>query len=104
MGDELAARLWKVVSEGVEARRPNYWIRSDFLGLVELTAEIPGIESLELDEVHSAVAMCWLKGGRDGTIWYFRSLADEFIAGGPASIGNKLSEIVELIESSGQVS
>ncbi len=40
-------------------------------------------------------------GGRDGTLWYYRSLADEFARGGPAAvaseIGRAVSELEELV-------
>lgn len=40
-------------------------------------------------------------GKRDGTVWYYRSLADEFARGGPAGvadeIGRAVSELEELV-------
>ena len=40
-------------------------------------------------------------GGRDGTLWYYRALADEFARGGPAGvadeIGRAVSELEELV-------
>ena len=38
------------------------------------------------------------KGGRDGTLWYYRGLADTFDRMGPASVTRRLSAVVTDIE------
>ena len=48
-------------------------------------------------------AKLWTRfnGGREGTLWYYRSLADEFARGGPpevaSEIGRAVSELEELV-------
>lgn len=38
------------------------------------------------------------KGGRDGTLWYYRTLADEFLARGPIAVATQLDRTVQEIE------
>ena len=38
------------------------------------------------------------KGGRDGTLWYYRALADAFGETGPRSIARELDEVVSAME------
>lgn len=37
-------------------------------------------------------------GGREGSLWYYRQLADEFLRGGPAALGEELNRVVIEIE------
>jgi len=37
------------------------------------------------------------RGKRDGTLWYYRSLADEFLARGPAELAAELDRVVQQI-------
>ena len=33
-------------------------------------------------------------GGRDGTLWYYQTLADEFLRGGPVQLAGELARTV----------
>lgn len=37
-------------------------------------------------------------GGRDGSLWYYRALSNEFLRGGPAALADELDRVVREIE------
>jgi len=49
-------------------------------------------------ERHGAALWARFNGGREGTIWYYRSLADELVRGGPAALGAELEHLVDALE------
>ncbi len=48
---------------------------------------------------HGAAVFDRFKGGRDGTLWYYESLAAEFAARGPAELGAELERTVREMKS-----
>jgi len=53
-----------------------------------------------LDDYRRIGAKLWSRfnGGRAGTVWYYRSLADEITRGGPASVAPELDRAVTELE------
>ena len=79
--------------------------------LVHLKDAEPSVRLVSAcDKLHNARSICSdlielgevvfgrFKGGKNGTLWYYRSLADEFNRGGPKRIAAELGRVVTEIE------
>ncbi len=53
-----------------------------------------------LSDYRTLGARLWprFEGGREGTLWYYRALADEIARGGPASVADELGRTVDELE------
>lgn len=53
-----------------------------------------------VDDISLVGRSLWsrFKGGRQGTLWYYRALADEFLRGGPEVLAKKLDRMVREME------
>jgi (p)ppGpp synthase/HD superfamily hydrolase len=68
--------------------------------LVSCADKVHNARSIVADlRVLGAVVFDRFKGGRDGTLWYYAALADEFEARGPADLAGELKRTVELMNS-----
>lgn len=109
-GDEVA-RLVDACSDNEGAPKPPWAVRKQaHLAHLAQTTDAKIRLVAACDKLHNARAVLsdyralgarlWqrFEGGRDGTLWYYRALADEIARGGPASVGDELGRTVDELE------
>ena len=90
--------------------KPDWWTRKR-LYLEHLATASPSVRLVSAcDKLHNARAILtdyrihgealWsiFKTGREGTLWYYRSLADEYLRGGPESVAGEVDAVVSQLE------
>jgi GTP pyrophosphokinase len=109
-GDDVV-RIVDACSDNEGEPKPPWRERKDRY-LAHLAAETDPQARLvtACDKLHNARAVLadyvargpalWQRfnGGREGTIWYYRSIADEIARGGPHALGAELGRVVDALE------
>jgi GTP pyrophosphokinase len=72
---------------------------SDSARLVSAADKLDNARAILSDYRRHGEAL-WLRfqGGREGTLWYYRALADTFLAVGPATLAAELDRVVQELE------
>jgi (p)ppGpp synthase/HD superfamily hydrolase len=90
--------------------KPDWWTRKRIY-LDHLKSASPSVRLVSAcDKLHNARAILtdyrthgpalWaiFKTGKEGTLWYYRSLADEYLRAGPVSVGSMVDGVVSELE------
>ncbi len=66
--------------------------------LISAADKVHNARSILADlRTHGVVIFDRFKGGRDGTLWYYRALANTFKTTGPAALADELERVVDEI-------
>jgi (p)ppGpp synthase/HD superfamily hydrolase len=112
-GDEIVRIVEACSDSDGENKAPWADRKRAYIGHLSVSSDRKARLVTACDKLHNARsvladyrklgATLWARfnGGREGTLWYYRALADEFARGGPAGvadeIGRAVSELEELV-------
>ena len=110
---ERVARIVDACTDAYERPKPEWWERKRaYIARLE-TAQSDELRVSLADKLYNASSIAWdlrVRGddlwrvfgsGRDGQIWYYRSLADIFLERAPGPMADELDRVVRQIEEDG---